>query len=90
MDLFRHGWWGHKAAMVGVSTWLPWLVSPPTIQLIRLTGMVLAKAGVQTTIYSHHGRHGWCPHQPSNPVGVKCRRHEIYLKCRRHVISIDM
>jgi hypothetical protein len=25
-----------------------------------------------------------------NPIGVKCRRHEISLKCRRHAISIDL
>jgi hypothetical protein len=25
-----------------------------------------------------------------NPIGVKCRRHEIYLKCHRHEISIEM
>jgi len=27
---------------------------------------------------------------PKNPIGVKCRRHEISLKCHRHVISIEM
>lgn len=65
MDLFRHGWWGHMAGMVGVST---------NHTLIRLTGMVLARAGVQTTIYSRHARqsrharHGWCHHQPYNPI----------------------
>ncbi|VTP93554.1 Uncharacterised protein [Sphingobacterium daejeonense] len=25
-----------------------------------------------------------------NPIGVKCRRHEMFLKCRKHEISIEM
>jgi hypothetical protein len=30
------------------------------------------------------------PPRRENPMGVKCRRHEISLKCHRHAISIAM